>query len=354
MREIPLVSLQSAHISILIRSSGFTSVSSSSILVEPSSLVCLYLQTTQVLTWNLETPLHRRSSSPSKGQVSKGCLRWVTLFHVPPHKLTTTHSAYQRLSLDFCVVCCIQRLVHQLPRSMLVLYSNPLLLSLTFSFVLDGLAMSGNAPKIFKKTSRGGLPYVSLIFCSLFACLAYMGINAGSGEVFGWFVIIIKLLFVRIIILTIHFLTGLQTWLLWLALWPGLVSLSPIFASTRASKRKDSTAPNSPITQICSHTLHGTVQSLASSSASSVKTVIFVEFWRWWFTLGTQFSGWSVFLKGNWDTATFVTNYLPLILFPILYIGWKIKTRVPIVKPADMDFVTGIDEIEADTWVLTL
>lgn len=94
---------------------------------------------------------------------------------------------------------------------MLVLYSNPLLLSLTFSFVLDGLAMSGNAPKIFKKTSRGGLPYVSLIFCSLFACLAYMGINAGSGEVFGWFVIIIKLLFVRIIILTIHFLTGLQT-----------------------------------------------------------------------------------------------------------------------------------------------
>jgi hypothetical protein len=24
-----------------------------------------------------------------------------------------------------------------------------------------------------------------------------------------------------------------------------------------------------------------------------------------------QFSGWSVFLKGQWDTATFITNYLP-------------------------------------------
>lgn len=30
------------------------------------------------------------------------------------------------------------------------------------------------------------------------------------------------------------------------------------------------------------------------------------------------FSAWSVFLKDNWSTSTFVTNYLPLWLFPIL------------------------------------
>jgi amino acid transporter len=51
----------------------------------------------------------------------------------------------------------------------------------------DGLAIVGNAPKIFAKTSRKGLPYVSIIFCALFACLAFMGINSGSGMVFGWF-----------------------------------------------------------------------------------------------------------------------------------------------------------------------
>jgi len=55
-----------------------------------------------------------------------------------------------------------------------------------------------------------------------------------------------------------------------------------------------------------------------------------------------------VFLKGNWDKATFVTNYLPFILFPIMYITWKYKTRVPYVKAMDMDFTTGLDEIEAD------
>jgi amino acid permease len=51
----------------------------------------------------------------------------------------------------------------------------------------DGLAVAGNAPKIFKRTSRYGLPYVSLIVCSAFSLLSYMGVNTGSGKVFNWF-----------------------------------------------------------------------------------------------------------------------------------------------------------------------
>ena len=62
----------------------------------------------------------------------------------------------------------------------------------------------------------------------------------------------------------------------------------------------------------------------------------------------SQFNGWSVFLKGNWNTATFVTSYLPLILFPVLYIGARFFYRSPLVKPEDMDFVTDIAQIEAD------
>ena len=53
---------------------------------------------------------------------------------------------------------------------------------------VDGLALAGNAPKIFTKVTRRGLPLVSLIFCALFSCLAYMGISSGSGKVFNWFV----------------------------------------------------------------------------------------------------------------------------------------------------------------------
>ena len=58
-----------------------------------------------------------------------------------------------------------------------------------------------------------------------------------------------------------------------------------------------------------------------------------------------------MFLKDSWDTATFVTNYLPLILFPILYIGAKLWKRTPMHRPEDMDFITGLKEIEADSYV---
>lgn len=50
----------------------------------------------------------------------------------------------------------------------------------------------------------------------------------------------------------------------------------------------------------------------------------------------------------EWATDTFVTNYLPLMLFPVLYCGARLWYRQAIVSPQDMDFVTGLDVIEAD------
>lgn len=69
-----------------------------------------------------------------------------------------------------------------------------------------------------------------------------------------------------------------------------------------------------------------------------------------------QFSGFAVFLKGGWDTATFVTNYLPFILFPLLFIFsivWnytRTRTWRRILRPTDMDFVSNIKEIEDDSY----
>ena len=63
-----------------------------------------------------------------------------------------------------------------------------------------------------------------------------------------------------------------------------------------------------------------------------------------------QFSGWSVFLKGQWAQDTFVTNYFPLMLFPVLYVGARLWTRQGLVKPEDMDFKTGLAEVEAASY----
>ena len=58
---------------------------------------------------------------------------------------------------------------------------------LTEGSATDGLAIAGNAPAIFKKTLRNGLPITALIVSSAFALLAFMGVHSGSGKVFNWF-----------------------------------------------------------------------------------------------------------------------------------------------------------------------
>jgi amino acid transporter len=57
----------------------------------------------------------------------------------------------------------------------------------TSSRALYGLALAGNAPKIFGKTYSRGLPVPALAVSAAFALLSYMGVTAGSGKVFGWF-----------------------------------------------------------------------------------------------------------------------------------------------------------------------
>ncbi|KAI0078940.1 amino acid permease [Panus rudis PR-1116 ss-1] len=175
----------------------------------------------------------------------------------------------------------------------------------TSSRALYGLAMVGNAPKIFTTTSSRGLPYVSIIFCAAFAALAYMSVNSGAGQVFGWFA-------------NMTSIAGLMTWF-------GIaVTYIRFYAGFKQQGFDRSKLPYA-----------SALQPYAAWYAAIACIVV------------CFFSGWKVFLKDSWDTATFVTNYLPLALFPVLYVGAKLWRKVPIVKPQDMDFLSGLAEIEA-------
>ncbi|OCH96470.1 amino acid permease [Obba rivulosa] len=178
----------------------------------------------------------------------------------------------------------------------------------TSSRALYGLALAGNAPKIFARTSRRGLPYVSLITCAAFACLAYMGVKGGSGKVFNWFA-------------NMTSVAGLMTWF-------GIcVTYIRFYKGFKAQGYERKSLPYS-----------SSLQPFAAWYGAVACLLI------------CFFSGWNVFLKGDWVAATFVTTYLPFALFPVLYIIWKVKTRTPAVKPGDMDFVSGLKEIEADCY----
>ncbi|KAF5313268.1 hypothetical protein D9619_003037 [Psilocybe cf. subviscida] len=178
----------------------------------------------------------------------------------------------------------------------------------TSSRALYGLAIAGNAPKVFLRTSGKGLPYVSVIFCSLFALLGFMATSQGAGRVFGWFS-------------NLTAVAGLMTWF-------GIcVTYLRFYTGMKAQGIDRKTLPFAHVLQ---------------------------PYAAWYGTCSTLIiailSGWNVFLKDSWATDTFVTNYLPLVLFPILYIGAKFYYKEAIKKPHEMDFVTNIKEIEAEVW----
>lgn len=67
------------------------------------------------------------------------------------------------------------------------------------SRILYGLAQCGVAPKFFLRTTKHGIPYVSVLFTSAFGALGYMVLSNGGNTVFNW-------------LLNITAVSGLITW----------------------------------------------------------------------------------------------------------------------------------------------
>ncbi|GKZ70999.1 hypothetical protein AnigIFM50267_006673 [Aspergillus niger] len=53
---------------------------------------------------------------------------------------------------------------------------------------LYSMATRGTAPKIFKRCTASGVPYMSLAFTSLFCLLEYMNVSSSAATVSNWFV----------------------------------------------------------------------------------------------------------------------------------------------------------------------
>jgi amino acid transporter len=173
----------------------------------------------------------------------------------------------------------------------------------TSSRALYGLAISGQAPRFFAKTTSWGLPYFALIVSFAFSCLAYMSVGSSSGTVFGYFA-------------NLTSVAGLTTWL--------------VIGITHLRFRKGMTAQGHTTAMLPYRSIGGTFFS--------------------WYTIATTsmiilFSGWSVFLKGNWSASDFVSNYFPVPFFFVLYAGGSYLYGGKFVKPEEMDFITGLQQI---------
>jgi len=170
------------------------------------------------------------------------------------------------------------------------------------SRVLYGLALRGQAPRIFTYCTNAGLPIIAVLFTSSFAFLSFMNVKESSEQVFNWFV-------------NLSTVGGFFSW------WSMNVTFLMYYWGMKVQgfDRKKTI-------------YHSSLQPWLA---------IWGTFWTGLFIL---INGFNVFFA--FDVADFLIAYINIPLFIGLYFGWKVIKRTKIWKPQDMDFVTGIPSIE--------
>ncbi|OAV94228.1 hypothetical protein PTTG_00614 [Puccinia triticina 1-1 BBBD Race 1] len=174
----------------------------------------------------------------------------------------------------------------------------------TSSRALYGLALSGNAPAVFRRTTSWGLPWVCLLVSFAIGFLAFMSVGAGgAGKVFEW-------------LSTMSSVTGLLTWV------GILITYIRFDAGVKAQNINRDQFPYKSYLRT-----GGAIYSLAMCC------------------LILLFNSYSVFIKGHWNTATFITGYLPILVAVAMYFGSRLYrhrtgARTAIVGLHEMDFYT--------------
>ncbi|KAH8089362.1 putative amino acid permease [Filobasidium floriforme] len=170
----------------------------------------------------------------------------------------------------------------------------------TSSRTLYGLALQGHAPKFFTWISKQGVPWTCVLAVWLVSLLSFL--SAGSGgaaAAFGW----------------LQNLTALAALNAWATIAYAAARMSQAFKKQGISRDTiPFRAPLSPWVQYFS---------------SFFCSVIIL------------FSGFSVFLNGNWSTSDFFANYISLFLYIAPYIGYKIIKKTKYVRSADADLFSG-------------
>ena len=170
------------------------------------------------------------------------------------------------------------------------------------SRILYGLAIRGQAPKIFAYCTKQGLPIIAVLTVGCFAFLSFMNLSSGSVQVFNWFV-------------NLTTVAGFFTWL--------CINITFIFFY------------RGKIAQGFDRTKSAYYNGLQP----------WLSYWGvFWCTLFLLINGFDVFFDFN--ASDFLVAYLNIPIFFILYFGYKFVKKTKIWKPLEMDFVTGIPTME--------
>ncbi|GAB7337129.1 hypothetical protein MBLNU457_g2525t1 [Dothideomycetes sp. NU457] len=174
----------------------------------------------------------------------------------------------------------------------------------TATRTLHAMAGKGLAPRIFSKTTSWGQPWVATLASWSIGLLAFLSVSQGAATAFNF-------------LLNLTALAGVITWL----------CIGITYVRFRAGMKAQGISRD-VLPYKNSFTLIGAYW------------IIFI------ISLVTIFSGWSVFRPGRWDTQTFISNYLPIALFTLIYLSYKVTTKSKFVGVHEMDFTSGVAEFE--------
>ncbi|KAL0250197.1 hypothetical protein I308_103505 [Cryptococcus tetragattii IND107] len=177
------------------------------------------------------------------------------------------------------------------------------------SRTLYALALERQLPRIFRRCTKRGLPIWCVAVTALFGGFAYLNTGgAAAEEAFNW-------------LYNLSAMTGILTW------WAILLSyLRFYYGLKKQNISRDDFPYRAPLQPYLS----------------------WIGFF--FFTLVILFSGFTVFLKGNWNTSSFFAIYITIPIFACCWLGWKFAKKTRMVPLEEMDFTTGLrvfDELEA-------
>lgn len=171
------------------------------------------------------------------------------------------------------------------------------------SRVLYGMALNGEAPKIFGRTSKKGVPYVAVLATWVIGLLAYLNVSNTGAQVFLWFS-------------NISTISGFIAWI--------------VVMITYIRFRK-------------AMIFNGVLHTLPYRTLFQPYLTYFTLFV---ISLLTLTNGFQVFVPANWDVSDFLAAYITLPIFLILYFGHKIATRTRFAIPVQsIDVTTGVREM---------
>lgn len=171
---------------------------------------------------------------------------------------------------------------------------------------LYGLSVNGKAPKIFSRTNKAGVPYVALIFSSLFCGLAYLNVASSSAKVFGYFVNVVSIL-------------GLLTWI--------CILVTHIYfmraVKAQGLDRDRDLVYRAPFQPYGSYICLGFCIIIALIKNF---TAFVFEF----------------------DHVSFITGYIGIPVFLVLLFGYKIIMKTKTWKPTEVDLYSLKDVIDRE------